>query len=156
MPAGSNGAIRSAGPKWVMRPSAMATMASGSWTIVASRPSRKGSPIKLSAGPRTAVGREREAAISFVTLASKALGRKLARADHWQLRNQPDRAGRLGKQRPDGAEQESHDEHRPQYAEHGGHDHTQPPIGQRQPHADGHDAVFGRPSLPGGAQVGAS
>ena len=58
MPAGSSLATRLAGPKCVMRPSAMATMASGSWTIVFSRPSRNGSPVKVRAGPRMAVGRE--------------------------------------------------------------------------------------------------
>ena len=42
----------------------MATMASGSWTIVFSRPSRNGSPVKVRAGPRTAVGREGVADIS--------------------------------------------------------------------------------------------
>ena len=35
----------------------MATMASGSYTIVVARPSRNGSPRKVSAGPRTAVRR---------------------------------------------------------------------------------------------------
>ena len=57
VPAGSTRRMRSAGPKCVTRPSAMATIASGSWTIVFSSPSRNGSPVKVRAGPRSAVGR---------------------------------------------------------------------------------------------------
>src|SRR3990167_1784503 len=115
MPAGSSGAIRLAGPKWVMRPSAMAMMASGSWTIVASSPSRKESPVKVSAGPRTAVGREVGVAISPATFASKASWGKsaLARTDDRQLREHFDRAGRLRKQRPDGGKNECRDQNRP-------------------------------------------
>ena len=80
VPGGSSRAIRSAGPNAVILPSAMTTMASGLWTIVASRPSRNGSPEKLSTGPRTAVGREGGSAIDM-TLALKASawkGRKIA------------------------------------------------------------------------------
>ena len=82
VPGGNCGAMRSAGPNPVILPSAMTTIASGSWTIVVSRPSRNGSPEKLSTGPRTAVGREGGSAIDM-TLALKAgtwKGGKIARS----------------------------------------------------------------------------